>query len=98
MGEESEGMWEAGLTAHLAVNLFVTAIAAGEVAEDTAPKVQERLSHIVSKVPKEQKTCVEVPPSHTPHAPTPPSSMSPRPSCLSSCWYLQAVYSCRLHL
>ena len=42
------------------MNLFVTAIADGEMAKDTPVKVQERLSQIVRKVPKEQNTSVEV--------------------------------------
>ena len=71
IGEDGEGMWEARLTAHFAVNLFVTAIADGELAQDTPPKVLERLSQIVRKVPKEQNTSVEVPPSSAPPAPGP---------------------------
>jgi len=60
MQEEMDLMWEGRLTAHFPVNLFVTAIADGEMARDTPPKVQERLAQIVRKVPKEQNTSVEV--------------------------------------
>jgi hypothetical protein len=48
------------MTAHFPVNLFVTAVADGLMAGDTKHKEQDRLGHIVSKVPKEQNTCVEV--------------------------------------
>ena len=56
-GEEA---FQPRLSAHFGVNLFVTAIADGMVAADTPLKVQERLSQIVRKVPKEQNTSVEV--------------------------------------
>lgn len=62
-GDDTDGTWESSrLTAHFPVNLFVTAIADGHMACDTQPKVQDRLAHIVRKVPKEQNTCVEVRP------------------------------------
>ena len=48
------------LTAYFPVNLFVTAIADGQIASDTPNKVAERLGLIVRKVPKEQNTSVEI--------------------------------------
>ena len=46
---------------HFLVNLFVTAIGEGEVLCDAPDKkAYERLGHVVSKVPKEQNTTVEV--------------------------------------
>jgi hypothetical protein len=42
------------------VALFVTAIADGAVTRDTPQKAKERLSLIVSKIPKEQNTSVEL--------------------------------------
>jgi hypothetical protein len=48
------------MTAHFPVNLFVTAVADGLMEGGTKHKEQDRLGHIVSKVPKEQNTCVEV--------------------------------------
>lgn len=48
------------LSAYFPVNLFVTAIADGQIASDTPQKVAERLSLIVRKVPKEQNTSVEI--------------------------------------
>ena len=51
---------EQTLTAYFPVNLFVTAIADGQIAGDTAPKMAERLGLIVRKIPKEQNTSVEI--------------------------------------
>jgi hypothetical protein len=63
-GDESSDILCCGvqgrLTAHFPVNLFVTAIADGQIAQDTPAKIAERLSQIVRKVPKEQNTSVEV--------------------------------------
>jgi hypothetical protein len=58
--DDADAQGHSRLTAHFAVNLFVTAIADGDLAHDTPPKVQERLNMIVRKVPKEQNTSVEV--------------------------------------
>jgi hypothetical protein len=57
---QSFSMPQGRLTAHFPVNLFVTAIADGQIAQDTPLKIAERLSQIVRKVPKEQNTSVEV--------------------------------------
>jgi len=50
----------ARLSAYFPVSLFVTAIADGQITSDAPPKVAERLSLIVRKVPKEQNTSVEI--------------------------------------
>ena len=83
-------MWEARLTAHFAVNLFVTAIADGALAHDTPPKVVDRLRQIVRKVPKEQNTSVEVGVACKPLSPAPVLSAEaiigcqpPRAVCVS---------------
>lgn len=42
------------------VSLFVTAIADGTLARDTPQKARERLGQIISKIPKEQNTSVDL--------------------------------------
>eukprot|EP00960_Hanusia_phi_P051457 760816-Hanusia_phi.AAC.3 len=48
------------LSAFFPVNLFVTAIGDGALAKDISPKARERLEMVLSKIPKEQHTCVEI--------------------------------------
>mmetsp|Transcript_39232 Transcript_39232/g.123746 ORF Transcript_39232/g.123746 Transcript_39232/m.123746 type:complete len:412 (-) Transcript_39232:86-1321(-) len=48
------------LSAFFPVNLFVTAIGDGVLAKDITAKARERLETVLSKIPKEQHTCVEI--------------------------------------
>ena len=48
------------LTAFFPVSLFITAIGDGTLARDIPSKLKDRLVQVLSKIPKEQHTCVEV--------------------------------------
>ena len=58
--EERGGACERLLTAFFPVSLFITAIGQGKLARDISSKLRDRLEQVLSKIPKEQDTCVEV--------------------------------------